>query len=86
LLFTWPIWRPPLGADTVATVLGLAGLYRDDPPRNELAARGIVEVYRARRIGGYYRNFAPAVACWGMIPVADRPTQPASMPSEALTR
>jgi hypothetical protein len=85
LLFTWPIWRPSLGANTVATVLGLTELYRDSPPRNELAARGIVEVYRARRIGGYYRNFAPAVACWGMIPIADRPANPASMPSEALT-
>jgi hypothetical protein len=66
--FTWPIWDCWLGADTVRSVLGLRELYEDKPRRLELEARGIVEVFRSRRIGGYYRNFSPAIACLGRVP------------------
>jgi hypothetical protein len=63
--FVWPIWSPPLGPDTVSSLLGLRELYGKGPPSEALRARGVIEVFRARRTGGYYRNFAPAVACWG---------------------
>jgi hypothetical protein len=66
--FTWPIWHYQLSADTVRSLLGLGELYADAPPRGSLVARGIAEVFRCRRIGGYYRNFSPAVACLGRIP------------------
>ena len=66
--FTWPIWDGWLGPDTVRSLLGLSELYADRPRRSDLGARGIVEVFRSRRIGGYYRNFSPAVACLGRIP------------------
>jgi hypothetical protein len=49
----------------VASLLGLADLGRDPPPREALVARGVVEVYRARRVGDYYGNFSPGVAFWG---------------------
>ena len=66
--FTWPIWDGWLGADTVRSLLGLAELYEDRPCRRDLEARGIAEVFRSRRIEGYYRNFAPATACLGRMP------------------
>lgn len=67
--FTWPIWDCWLAADVVRCLLGLGELYAEKPPRTHLEARGIAEVFRARRIGDYYRNFSPAVACLGRIPV-----------------
>jgi hypothetical protein len=63
--WTWPIWGPSLAAATVASLLGLAELGRGLPARDALLARGIVEVYRARRVGDYYGNFSPGVASWG---------------------
>jgi hypothetical protein len=65
LFFSWPIWDAPLTAVTVASLLGLPELVADAPRRPELQPRGVVDVFRARRVGGYYRNFAPGVACWG---------------------
>jgi hypothetical protein len=66
--FTWPIWDCWLSAETVRTLLGLSELYEDKPCRSNLEARGIVEIFRSRRIGGYYRNFSPAIACLGRVP------------------
>src|SRR5205823_3090954 len=66
--FSWPIWNCWLKADTVRSLLGLAELYKDPLPRTSLEARRVVEVFRCRRIGGYYRNFSPAVACLGRMP------------------
>jgi hypothetical protein len=66
--FTWPVWDSWLSADTVRSLLGLEALYEDGPPRDSLQRRGIAEVFRCRRIGGYYGNFSPAVACFGKMP------------------
>jgi hypothetical protein len=64
--WTWPVWGPSLTAPTVASLLGLGELGRDPPAREALEARGIVEVYRARRVGDHnYGNFSPGVATWG---------------------
>ena len=66
--FTWPIWRCWLKADTVRSMLTLPELYADPLPRDDMRARGIVELFRSRRIGGYYRNFSPSIACLGRLP------------------
>ncbi len=66
--FRWPIWEPAISADTVRSLLGLDELYREKIPRFSLRARGVVEVFSSRRIGGYYRNFSPAVSCLGGTP------------------
>jgi len=60
--FTWPIWECPTSLDTVRSFLALTELHRSEPPRRELAKRGIVEVYRSQRIqqNQYYSNFTPA--------------------------
>jgi len=60
--FTWPIWEHALNLDTVRSILGLSALQLAQPPRTELACRGIVAVYRCDRImtSTYYSNFTPA--------------------------
>ncbi len=59
--WTWPIWEPPVPLPVVHSLLALADLQALAPPRAELARRGIVEIYRSRRITtGKYRNFTPA--------------------------
>ncbi len=61
--FTWPLWDSPVGADVVRSLLGARELGDPRPDCDVLSARGIVAVYRARRIEeGYYRNFSPARA------------------------
>lgn len=58
--WTWPIWEAPVSPAVAASLLTLAGLQEEKPPRAELAARGIVEIYRARRLTvGKFRNFTP---------------------------
>lgn len=65
-LFTWPIWQIPLGWDAVKTLLGHPELVERLPRRNALRDVGVVEVFRCRRINvDRFRNFTPAVACWG---------------------
>lgn len=63
LFYTWPIWDCPLAPDTLRSLLALAALREDSPPRQELARLGIVEIYRSQRIAQnqYYSNFAPAL-------------------------
>lgn len=59
--WTWPIWEGPATLDVVRSLLALSNLQDTHPDRSELAARGVVEVYRSRRITtGKYRNFTPA--------------------------
>ena len=60
--FTWPIWDTPLNVEVVRSLLGLAEIQELRPDRDTLAARGVVEVYRSRRITvRKYRNFTNAV-------------------------
>ena len=59
--FSWPIWGSTIGIDVVRSLLALAGTQRPEPDRPRLYARGVVEIYRSRRItNGKYRNFSPA--------------------------
>ena len=59
--WTWPIWSPPADLDTVRSLLALRKLQETILDRRELAAMGILEVFRSRRISnGRYRNFTPS--------------------------
>ncbi len=62
MTITWPIWEGALDVGTVKSLLALPELQVAEPPRERLRARGIVQLYRARRFTeGRYRNFTPAV-------------------------
>jgi hypothetical protein len=66
--FTWPVWEFAAAPDTVRTLLQLEELRDARPDRCVLEARGIVAVFRARRIRfpptgpSYKLNFSPARA------------------------
>ncbi|MGH9663914.1 MAG: type I-G CRISPR-associated protein, Cas3-extension family [Bryobacteraceae bacterium] len=65
--FTWPIWSSPADFDTVRSLMSLQELQENSPPRKTLCARGIEEVYRARRVrigqGANFKvSFRPARA------------------------
>jgi hypothetical protein len=57
--FSWPIWDHPVSLDAVRSLLAFSELHSTRPPRERLAKRGIVEVYRSQRIqpSQYYSNF-----------------------------
>jgi len=61
--FTWPIWNETISVEVIRSLLSLKDLHVEIPPRKQLLARGIVEIYRCERIAPnkYYKNFAPAV-------------------------
>ena len=60
--WTWPIWDAPAGLDVVRSLLAIRELQEDTPARQELAAMGIRQVFRSRRITtGQFRNFTPSV-------------------------
>lgn len=63
--WTWPIWDKPVGLGTVRSLLDMADVQRSDCPGvqpQELGARGIVAVYRSRRLtSGKFRNFTMGV-------------------------
>jgi hypothetical protein len=48
--FTWPVWTQPVTFDTVRSLVSLAELQEDVPPRGVLGAMGIEDVYRAERV------------------------------------
>jgi hypothetical protein len=59
--WTWPIWDVFAGVDTVRSLLDMTDVHRSDragmQPKG-LGARGIVEIYRSRRLTtGKFRNF-----------------------------
>ena len=64
-LFTWPIWDHAADPDTIRSQMLLADLEADIPDRSTLHARGIVAIFRSRRIkvgsGALFKiNFSPA--------------------------
>ena len=59
--FSWPLWTCPVTIATVASMLRLEGLRRQEPDHGKLAPLGIAAVYRSRRVTeGKQRNFMPA--------------------------
>ncbi len=48
--FTWPIWTDPVSCSTVRALLSLAEIQEPTPDRQLLAAMGIAEVFRSRRV------------------------------------
>ena len=59
--WTWPIWDGALGLDTIRSLLALDALQADEPNRDRLLRRGIVEVFRCQRMTqGKFRNFGTA--------------------------
>ena len=50
ILWTWPIWEPPIDLDTARSLLALPELQKVVPDRASLASMGVPEVYRSRRI------------------------------------
>lgn len=66
-VFTWPIWEFPLPLETIRSLLQIRELTEPHPERSSLRARGVVAVFRARRIkvgvgSNYKLNFSPARA------------------------
>lgn len=63
--FSWPIWRFPLQADTVRTLLSMPELAEDTLSDHIMRARGIERVYRARTFrSGKYLSFSRAMPYW----------------------
>lgn len=63
--FTWPIWGPSVGLDTIRSFLQLPKLTEEKPEWSDLRERGIVALFRTRRIqvGNpplHKINFSPA--------------------------
>jgi hypothetical protein len=63
--FTWPIWEGSADPDTIRSHMLLPNLGDETPDRSVLRARGIVAVFRSRRIkvgsGANFKiNFDPA--------------------------
>lgn len=64
-VFTWPIWTDPAGPETIRSLLLLRELIGQKPGREPLRQRGVVAVFRARRIKvgsgtNFKLNFSPA--------------------------
>ena len=61
-VLSWPRWRIPVGLKGLKTLLAHPGVHAEQPPRAELAARGIDAVYRASAVP---LNSMVAVFRWG---------------------
>ncbi len=64
--FVWPLWSPPVGVDTLKSILSLTEIYSIDRNRASLDRRGIFAVYRSERweFGKGYAIFRPASVVW----------------------
>jgi hypothetical protein len=64
--FTWPVWEHPADPGTIRSQMLLPDLVAEIPDRSVLRARGVVAIFRSRRIkvgsGANYKiNFSPAL-------------------------
>lgn len=62
--FTWPVWKNPIGLDTIRSLMLLPDLRTEDPNRSGLRDRGVAAILRAPRIkvgsGAHFKiNFGP---------------------------
>jgi hypothetical protein len=49
-VFTWPIWQEPLSPEVIRSVLQLDELQQEKLNHVQLRERGVVAVFRSRRI------------------------------------
>jgi hypothetical protein len=62
VLWSWPIWEPPICLDVVRSLIAMEELRSGIPDRSMLLSMGVREVFRSQRITqGKFRNFTPAV-------------------------
>ena len=61
-VLSWPRWRFPADLHTLRSLLSLASIHAERPDENDLRARGIDAVYRARAVR---LNSMVAVYRWG---------------------
>jgi hypothetical protein len=60
---SYPVWEPNLDLATIRSLIGLSECVDAANQREKLDARGVRQVYRARRFTeGKYRNFRPSEA------------------------
>lgn len=65
LAFTWPLWDLPMGPDAIRSLLQMPELSCTQPNRTNLRVRGVLEIFRSRRIkvgdgANFKLNFSPA--------------------------
>ena len=60
-MFTWPIWKYPIGIASVKSLAAHPVLSMPEPDSDQLHALGVVEVYRSDRTTSYYSNFGSSV-------------------------
>lgn len=63
-LFTWPIWRNPIGRDEITSLLSSSELATQSPSRSPIRERGSWTIFRSRRLkvgsGANFKvNFGP---------------------------
>jgi hypothetical protein len=65
----WPVWRPAISIETLASLLCWEGLVKDAIPTGELAGRGISAVYRSERFkpNKYLSSFRAAELAAGAV-------------------
>lgn len=66
-VWSWPVWNAFLELNTVRSLIAHPQLHRDMVDRQQLVARGVVDVYRVLVVlpAGRYRNFTQAHSAFG---------------------
>lgn len=64
--FVWPLWEPPIGIDSLKSLLNLPELHDARKDKASLARRGLFAVYRSERweFAKGYGIFRPASVVW----------------------
>jgi len=65
-VFSWPIWKPPIGLDTLRTLLATSEIARENEDWEALGRRGVAAIYQSERskFGKGYAIFKPATLLW----------------------